>query len=408
MFSVLFRSLSGSNLNDKWSHKYDQIFPGKSLTLGKTCAFVLAARKFTCEKIRILDGGGICTSLQITETVPVVAGNIEVPAGASAYFGSTGKWTVEAAVSGSGTIVMPGPLSNTSARTGGIQFNDLSGFSGKILVREFDASETGNGHWPKYDANYQTLYVGTPSGIGGNCEEYDFFGTTLQRYSRLRTVSSVTILATCQRGLCVKGTQGGIIYVDNTGGTAHVLDIGVPLTLDGSMLKEGSGCLKLRGELRFGDNASDLPTDGKNIIEVREGTIAAASAGCLDGAALSFANGTSLAINVSTNDSEFLAFGLRNTKCDSPFILDEGMEKLPLSFDVSEFPEEEFRKIKSLRIGLLTVRNSAVAAVRAMLPDNLAPYRCSKGTVVEIPRADIESVTFALDLSFRGMMIVVR
>jgi hypothetical protein len=43
-----------------------------------------------------------------------------------------------------------------------------------------------------------------------------------------------------------------------------------------------------------------------------------------------------------------------------------------------------------------------------MLPDNLAPYRCSRGTVVEIPRADIESVTFALDLSFKGMMMVVR
>jgi hypothetical protein len=404
----MLHSLSGNDYDDISSNSYNREFPGESLTLGKACAFILASRKFTCKKIRILDGGGICTSLWITEKTPVVAGNIEVHSGASAYFGTTGKWVVEASVSGGGTIIMSGPLSNTSARTGGIQFNDLSGFSGKILVREFDPSETGNGHWPKYDANYQTLYVGTPSGIGGNCEEYDFLGTTLQRYSRLRTVSSVTIPATCQRGLCVKGTQGGIIYVDNTGGTPHVLDIGVPLTLDGSMLKEGPGCLKLRGELRFGDNASDLPTDGKNIIEVREGTIAAASAGCLDGAALSFINGTSLAINVSTNDSEFLAFGLRNTKCDSPFILDEGMEKLPLSFDVSEFPEEEFRKIKSLRVGLLTVRNSAVAAVRAMLPDNLAPYRCSKGTVVEIPRADIESVTFALDLSFRGMMIVVR
>lgn len=409
-FSVLLHSLSGTTDSDRWMVIYNQVFPGKSLTLGKACGFLLASRKFTCEKIRILDGGGICTSLAITDTSPAIEGKIEVPSGASAYFGSTGKWTVEASVSGGGTIIMPGPLSATSSRTGGIQFNDLSGFTGRILVREFSSSETGNGngHWPSYSANYQTLYVGTPSGIGGDCAELDFFGTTLQRYSRLRTVSSVAIPASCRRGLYVKDAQGGIVYVDKTGDAPHVLDIGVPLTLNGSMLKEGPGCLKLRGELRFNADASEQPTAGKNIIEVCEGTIAAASAGCLDGAALSFASGAGLAICVSTNDSEFLSFGLRNTKWDSPFTLAEGMEKLPLSFDVSEFPDEEFRKIKSLRIGLLTVKSSAAAAVRAMLPLNLKPYHCCRGKVVEIPRADTGSVTFALDTSLVGMTIVLR
>ena len=399
-FSVLLHSLSGNVYNDIWNNKYNQVFPGKSLTIGKACGFLLASSKFTCGKIRILDGGGICTSLWITETTPVIEGEIEVPSGASAYFGATGKWTVDASVTGGGTIIMPGPLSATSSRTGGIQFNDLSGFIGRILVREFSSSETGE--------NYQTLYVGTSSGIGGECEEVDYFGTTLQRYSRLRTVSSVTIPASLQRGLYVKDAQGGIIYVDQTGGAPHVLDIGVPLTLDGSMLKEGPGCLKLRGELCFGADASEQPTAGKNIIEVREGTIAAASAGCLDGAALSFASGAGLAICVSTNDSEFLSFGLRNTKWDTPFTLAEGMEKLPLSFDVSEFSEEEFRKIKSLRIGLLTVKSSAAAAVRAMLPDNLKPYRCCNGKIVEISRADTESVTFALDTTMIGMTIILR
>jgi hypothetical protein len=174
------------------------------------------------------------------------------------------------------------------------------------------------------------------------------------------------------------------------------------------MLKEGPGSLKLRGELRFGGDASNQPTEGKNIMEVREGTLIAASAGCLDGAKLFFESGAGLAVNVSTNDSEFLAFGLRNIKSDVPFTLAEGMDKLPLSFDVSEFPEEEFRKIKSLRIGLLTVKSSAAAAVRAMLPENLSPYRCSRATLVEIPREDTQAVTFALDLSFKGTTIVVR
>lgn len=407
-FSTCLHSRSGQTSSDIWSAAYNQTFPGLSLTLGRSCCFLLAARKFTCEKLRILDGGGVCASLWICDTSPVLAGGIEVPAGATAYFGAPGKWTVEAAVTGGGTLRLPGPLSATSVRTGGIQFSDLSRFAGKVVAMEFESSETGSGHWPSYAANYQTLYVGSAAEYGGVLDEPDYFGTTLSRYSRLRTTASVTIPTSCNRGLYVNGTYGGIVYVDKTGNVPHVLDLGVPLTLNGSMVKDGPGCLKLRGEARFGTTASETPTANKNVLEVRAGSLEAASAACLDGVAISFTNDTKLVINVSTNNADFLAYGLRNVKTDIPFTLKGDLAKLPLEFDISELPQAAFKEIGVLRIGLLTVKSTAATSVRALLPETFKPYHCCVCKVVEIPRAELEAVTFALDIRPRGMYISFR
>ena len=407
-FSTCLHSLSGQTSSDVWSTAYNQTFPGLSLTLGKSCCFLLAAKKFTCGKLRILDGGGVCASLWICQASPALAGGIEVPAGATAYFGAPDRWTVEAAVTGGGTLRLPGPFSATSTRAGGVQFKDLTGFSGKVITMEFEAAETGsgNGHWPSYDASYQTLYIGAAAEYGGVLGELDYFGTTLARYSRLVTTASVTIPASCNSGLYVNGTYGGIVYVDKTGNVPHVLDLGVPLTLNGSMVKDGPGCLKLRGEARFGTDASVTPTANKNILEVRAGSLEVASAACLDGVAISFTNDTKLVINVSTNNADFHAYGLRNVKTDVPFTLKGDLDTLPLAFDISELPQAAFKEIGVMRIGLLTVKSTAAPAVRAMLPETFKPYRSSVCRVVEIPRAEMAAVTFALDIFPSGMQIM--
>ena len=407
-FSTCLHSLSGRVYNDIWSSAYNQVFPGKSLTFGKSCYFALAANKFTCQKLRLLDGGGICSAQWISS--PSLEGGVEVPAGATAYFGTVSSWTVNAAVTGNGTLRLCGPLSAWAVGANGVQFSDLSGFSGKVTVMLFSEVETGsgNGHWPSYAGSHQILYVASAAQYGGMLGELDYFGTTLARYSRLRTKDSVTIPTSCKRGLYVDGTYGGIVYVDKTDNVPHVLDLGVPLTLNGSMVKDGPGCLKLRGEARFGTDASQTPTANKNILEVRAGSLEAVSASCLDGVAISFTNDTKLVINVSTNDADFLAYGLRNVKTDIPFTLKGDLAKLPLEFDISELPQAAFKEIGVLRIGLLTVKSTAAESVRALLPETFNPYHCCVCKVVEIPRAELEAVTFALDIRPRGMYISFR
>lgn len=409
-FSTFLHSLSGTTGSDIWSQSYNQVFPGLSLTIGKSCCFLLASRKFTCEKIRLLDGGGICTTLQITTASPALAGNIEVPTGATAYFGTTGKWTVEASVIGGGTIRMPGPLSRTSARVGGVRFSDLSGFHGKMVIMQFESVETGSGHWPSYDESYQTLYIGAGCEYGGTLPELDYLGMTFARYSRLRTVADVTIPASCNRGLYVNGTLGGVVFVDQTDkGVPHVLDIGVPLTLNGSMVKEGVGMLRLRGSAaRFGASASETPTTGKNIIEVRTGSLSVASADCLDGAEVSFTDDTKFVLHLNA-DANFLKYGVRNVKIDTPYLLRGTLARLPLEFDTTELPKSLIRTMGGqITIGLLTVKSSSAAAVRSLLPTKIRPYSGATIDLVEIPRTDIGATTFAINMTLNGMTLLVR
>ena len=401
-FSTMVHSLSGTESSHKWSNAYNQVFPGKSLTFARSCMFLLAAKKFTCGKFRFLDGAGVCSSQWICEASPVLEGGIEIPEGATASFGATGAWTVKAPVTGGGEILLAGPLSATSSRTGNLRFEDLTGFYGRIQVKESAKLAPG------YDKNYQTFRVGAPKEYGGAMTALDHQGVVLESYSRLRTAASVTVPASCNRGLYVGGTYGGIVYTDHTDGVPHVLDLGVPLTLNGSMVKDGPGVLTLRGEACFGTDAYGTPTEGKNVIEVRAGSLGVASAGCLDGVAVSFTNDTELVLNIHTNDAEFLEYGLRNVKTGVPFSLKGDLTELPLAFDVSALPKDAVRELNGLRIGLFTVKSDFADTLRAMLPDAVNPYPTCVARLTEVPREDTGSVTFALDVVPNGLKVIIR
>ena len=406
------RTRSGTVYDDIWKNDYNDEFAGESLSLGKNVYLAVLCKKFTVKKLRLLDGGGIQKGQWVSG--PTLAGNLEVVSG-TAYLaimeGAT--FNIEAPVTGSGTLRLPGPLTGWGSRNGVAKFSDLSGFKGRMIVMEYAEQETGagKGHWPTYNESYQTLLVKDEKSFGGTMDALDYRGIEFGRYSRLQTdAAQVTLPASLNRGIYMSSAQGCVAKVGATDkGVPHVLDVGVPLTLNGSMVKEGIGTLRLRGsEARFGSGAAETPTASKNVVEVRDGTLAVASADCLNGVAVSFTNDTKFVLHL-TADADFLKYGVRNVKIDNPYTLKGTLAKLPLEFDTAELPKSAIKERGGeITVGLLTVKNSSAAAVRALLPANLRPYSCATCKLVEIPRDDIGATTFAVNVTLGGIVLMVR
>lgn len=402
--SKTLRTRSGTKYDDIWSSDYNDEFAGDSLSIGDGIFLTLLCKKFTVKNLRLLDGGGIQKGQWITSST--VAGNLEVVSG-TAYIGIMENATIniEASVTGSGTLRVPGTLRGWDNPSGNVRFSDLSGFTGHLSVAEFSSEETGNGHWPSYDKNYQTLLVKNAASYSGALENLDYLGVQLGHYSRLRTeAAEVTIPASLNCGLYIDGTYGGIVVVDQTDkGVLHVLELGVPLTLNGTMVKEGAGCLKLAGPVRFGADATETPSANKNVIEVRGGSLEAASADCLDGVAMSFADATKLVVKLDPTN----AYGLKNVKEATPFTLTGTQTKLPLEFDTSACVG---LKDETFTCGVLTVKNSSVAAVRALLPENLSVKvrGYQRATLKEVPCPELDATTFAFEFERCGFMLLLR
>ena len=400
------RTRSGTVYDDIWRSDYDDEFAGDSLSLGKNVCLAVLCKKFTVKKLRLLDGGGIQKGQWVTS--PTLAGNVEVVSG-TAYLGvmEGSTFNIEAPVTGSGALRLPGPLTSWSSRNGVAKFSDLSGFKGRMIVMEYAEQETGagKGHWPTYNESYQTLLVKDAKSFGGTMDALDYQGVRFGRYSRLKTTAAqVTLPASLNRGIYIDGTYGGIVYADQTDkGVPHVLEVGVPLTLNGKMVKEGPGCLKLAGPVRFGTGATETPSANKNVIEVREGSLEAASADCLDGVAMTFADATKLVVKLDPAN----AYGLKDVKEATPFTLTGTLTKLPIEFDTSACVG---RKDETFTCGVLTVKNSSVAAVRAMLPENLSVkvHGYQRAMLKEVPCPELDATTFAFEFERGGILLIVR
>jgi hypothetical protein len=313
---------------------------------------------------------------------------------------------VAAKVTGTGQIRLAGPLSAWGEVAGGCRFLDLSEFKGTIFCKEFDNAETNTGHhWPDDVDRYQVLYVGAPEQFGGHLDKLNYQALTLRMYSRLYVDASVTIPAECNRGIYVYRELGGTIDVaQSDDGVPYVLDLQVPLTIYGSMGKNGPGTLKLSAPTKFGSTSIDTPIVDMNLIHVREGALAAGTTGCVDGVSMTFTNGTSLVLKVDPSDAAYSEYGLVNVKTASPFTLKGDLTTLPLGFDVVT-PAQDVKRFTG---ALMTVSSAAADSVRAMLPVARSPICGFKVSPVEIERPEMDAVTFAMRYVRVGTIVSVR
>lgn len=144
---------------------------------------------------------------------------------------------------------------------------------------------------------------------------------TLKNFPNVQVQSDVSF-SEVSRGILV---LGGAQFNVSSGKT---LTLGNQVTYAGCVEKRGSGTLELAGTARFLDGqAETAPIATTNVLKVLAGTLRISSRSAADGLAISFAEGTKLAI---PSDSEA---GYYNARWDAPLSIEAADGKLPVEVE---------------------------------------------------------------------------
>ncbi len=154
------------------------------------------------------------------------------------------------------------------------------------------------------------IVTGDSRSLGGGNAEFLHNAIQLGNYSELH-ITNTTEFTETSRGFLI--SENGCFNVDD-GKTASLR---APLTLDGTLRKTGGGTLALAGRMRFGlnDDIEDAtaPTADRNVVLVQSGALKVAGADALDGAAVSFADGSSLHLDLRPADERMQQNGFAFT-----------------------------------------------------------------------------------------------
>ena len=386
-------------------------FPGESLTIGPECVLTLYQPLFKVKELRLLDGskvrlGQFAGRLQDNTAVDVkISGEkVVMPSGRVTMLSYTG-YVMEFSgdLSGAALVEIPGigGTSSPDATTRFIGNNDS--FAGKFLVSQCDYNKG-----PPTLSVLQTLNVSETNQLGGIIPEMAWDGVCLKRMGRILVSGNAALATGTNRGLYIDSTSD----VENTPfyGLIKILSgkefaVETQLTMNGVLRKDGSGTLTLAAPVKFGEGAaSDEPFANSNVLHVVEGNLKVRSAGGIDGLMVKFGNSAGFVIDASASAADFVRYGAKNIKTDTPFVLPDGATKLPLEIIYPSIIPEE-----GVVMGVLTVRTSIAESVKAMLPD--MPRRIDGKIVRKIEIVDSINrwTTFALEIGVRhGTQVIVR
>ena len=285
-------------------------------------------------------------------------------------------------------------VNSTSATRGNYRLAGMNtNFTGNITVSHLHKDQ-----W-NFNDKFQTLYAADGRNFGGAKAAFDPAALTLADMCRLYAEDDITLAADLNRGLYIE--SAGRLYV----AASKTLAVYWPLTMHGRLWKEGEGTLILGGEARF-DSADGAPEATSNLFTVANGTVKVTAYNAMDGLETTFHSGTSLVLALNPEDANLTKYGILNAKTETPFILGNGLDKLPLTVDTSAYP---MVARVPLSFGIVTVTNApaTLTAVRAMLP-TVKPYSDVRQSIVERANASEGTVTFALELKHVGTRFVVR
>ena len=196
------------------------------------------------------------------------------------------------------------------------------------------------------------IVTGDARSLGGGNAEFRHNAIQLDNYSELR-LTNTTEFAEANRGLLI--SENGCLNVDD-GKTATLR---APLTLDGTLRKIGDGTLALGGRMRFGlnDELEDeiAPTADRNVVLVQSGSLKVVGAGALDGVAVSFADGTSLHLDLRPADEGMQQNGFAFTNALSSVTC---AGTLPVVFDGGSIEDVA----SGVTVPICTVDDAAAAA----------------------------------------------
>ena len=375
-------------------------FPGKSLTIATNCflrIFQSSGCKFTVNDLRLMGGSEMDVG---QSTFANVYGAIRIGPGEVRFGTCNESCAFYAPFSGSGDIWFSGPQSGTSVPQGTFGLHvDNPNFKGRMRVEYCRDDGT---YAATYGVRREALNVGSELQLGGRLDAFDPKALTLRKYGRLWARDSFVLTRDYNRGVFVDGSQGGVFDVR---AADHVLTFNTQLTLNGKLYKDGEGTLVMGGNVKFGAEASDTPTEGSNLFDVTNGTVEVTAADALNGLATTFAPDTRLVLVVDPSDTDLMRYGIRNVKTATPFAVVSG-GTLPFSLEASAAVRAEM-KGRTVTIGLFTVTSEADAAFQPLLPTHIAsPFPSSKGTVVRSEEDGV--VTYSLSVLPIGMQFLIR
>ena len=390
-YSKVLRTLSNTSL--------DYQFAGDSLTLyryssNKGANLFLFSHSFSVPFFCNLSGGVAGGSY-----VPVAilrADRMRFTGSCSITVQIGGYVELDGPISGSGVISMSGNSANGS--NGRVWLNgDNSSYKGKIKLSVGNAT-------PNDTDVFQTLYVADGNNLGGAMDEFAYDALTLEAYALLCTTNgSVTLAGGLNRGLYVNDV--GRIRAE----AGHTLSVGWPLTLNGTLRKEGEGTLLLGGEAMFtpvDGVPSDTPTANANIVQMKAGGIGVTSARALDGMELKFEPGSRLTVKADADDADLLARGLVNSKAATPFAVDGGLDRIPVEI-VSNEPPPSGR----FTVAVATVPAASAGAVQSLMGHVRVPAAWGSSRAIwNEPAVDGETGLATLSVTVRkvGTMFSIR
>ena len=265
-------------------------------------------------------------------------------------------WTFNAEISGRGTLYLQGGTAQSGVNTARNGWYALLGLNtnyfGTIHVHN-DAATASN--------DLRThLLINDQRNLGATLPSFLYNALVLDMNCALRPLASLTLN---------DETRG--IYMAKAR-TYLTTDAGVTLTLmeritygNGVVIKDGAGELALGGPRPFfSTSGSTTPASGKNVLDIREGTLCPVSAEAFQGLAVVITNGATLAVNVPTSntDGDIGQYGMLNTTWNSPLTVPEG----GLTVTVRD-PAGITETSKSTRTPIATVNATAYATLRDKL-----------------------------------------
>lgn len=272
-------------------------------------------------------------------------------------------------------------------------------YTGRITVA-CGGWRTGSG-WEGTNMTKQvTLRVRDARNLGGPLDSFVYDALRVRDCQILSFTNDVAFTEQT-RGLFIDGCA----RIDVAG--SKTLTLAQPLTFAGKMRKEGAGTLALGGTVAFtADRLSDPDgLDGTNVLEMTAGALKPLSKTAADGLALTFANGTSLALDIAPSNADMAQYGLYNVKADAPVTLADGMSTLPVTLNTDGIAEPA----PVYELALATVKDRTLATA---LKGQLSVTKPWPNYVAELSLRDNpddgNSCTVVARIRQAGMTIIFR
>ena len=127
------------------------------------------------------------------------------------------------------------------------------------------------------------------------------------------------------------------------------------------------------------------------------------SAKAVNGLAIKIGENARLVLKANPEDELLNEYGMRLDRSETPFVLDDGLTKLPFAVDCSAMA----RPKEAIDIALLTVASDAADNVESMLPVLNSPFPRMEANLVRRENDD-GTITFVLKLTLKGFVMVLR